>query len=252
MNIRQCYLTENACYKAGQKMAPRGVMVHSTGANNPYLRRYVQPDDGILGENANGNHFNVPYPGGRSACVHAFIGLTADGDIATYQTLPWDFRGWHAGGEANNEYIGFEICEDNLRSGDYFLRAYNEAVELTAYLCELYGLDPAYPGVICHSEGHELGIASNHSDVMHWFPLFGKTMDDFRADVTARMEERMNPVYRTRDDIEAQADWGLETFDKLINKKLIVGEDVQNGKPIYNISRDMLRILTILDRAGKL
>ena len=77
-------------------------------------------------------------------------------------------------------------------------------------------------------------------------------MDDFRADVTARMEERMNPVYRTRDDIEAQADWGLETFDKLINKKLIVGEDVQNGKPIYNISRDMLRILTIRDRAGKL
>ena len=34
--------------------------------------------------------------------------------MATYQTLPWDHRGWHAGGSANNTHIGFEICEDAL------------------------------------------------------------------------------------------------------------------------------------------
>ena len=33
------------------RSSPCGVMVHSTGANNPYLRRYVQPDDGELGKN---------------------------------------------------------------------------------------------------------------------------------------------------------------------------------------------------------
>ena len=73
MRLYQCYATRNACYQAGQTIVPRGIMVHSTGANNPYLRRYVQPDDGRLGENTNGNHFNVPLPGGRQVCVHAFI-----------------------------------------------------------------------------------------------------------------------------------------------------------------------------------
>ena len=37
--------------------------------------------------------------------------------------------------------------------------------------------------IICHSEGYKLGIASNHSDVMHWFPKHGKSMDAFRAEV---------------------------------------------------------------------
>ena len=38
---------------------------------------------------------------------------------------------------------------------------------------------------ICHSEGYKRGIASNHGDVMHWFPKHGKSMDTFRADVKA-------------------------------------------------------------------
>ncbi len=37
--------------------------------------------------------------------------------------------------------------------------------------------------IICHSEGCKLGIASNHGDVMHWFPKHGKSMDTFRAAV---------------------------------------------------------------------
>ena len=41
---------------------------------------------------------------------------------------------------------------------------------LTAHLCETYGLDPM-TDVLDHSEGHAMGIASNHADVGHWFPL---------------------------------------------------------------------------------
>ena len=37
MNLRQLFLTHNACYKAGRNIVPRGIMVHSTGANNPWL-----------------------------------------------------------------------------------------------------------------------------------------------------------------------------------------------------------------------
>ena len=74
MNLRKLILTENACYKAGRKITPKGIMVHSTGANNPYLRRYVGPDDGQLGVNEYNNHWNQDRPGGRQVCVHAFIG----------------------------------------------------------------------------------------------------------------------------------------------------------------------------------
>ncbi|NLV70313.1 MAG: amidase [Clostridiales bacterium] len=181
MNLRKLILTENACYKAGKTIVPKGIMVHSSGANNPYLKRYVRPDDGLLGKNPYNNHWNQDKPDGRQVCVHGFIGKLADGSIATYQTLPWNHRGWHAGGSANDTHIGFEICEDDLTDASYFSAVYKEAVELCVYLCKQYNLTEK--DIICHSEGYKRGIASNHGDVMHWFPRHGKSMDTFRADV---------------------------------------------------------------------
>lgn len=181
MNLHKLIFTENACYKAGRKISVKGIMVHSTGANNPWLKRYVGPDDGLLGQNQYNNHWNTYHPGCREVCVHGFIGKLADGTVATYQTLPWDHRGWHAGGNANNTHIGFEICEDGLTDSTYFAKVYLEAVELCAYLCKLYGLTEQ--DILCHSEGYKQGIASNHGDVMHWFPKHGKSMDTFRAAV---------------------------------------------------------------------
>ena len=116
----------------------------------------------------------------------------ADGSIATYQTLPWNYRGWHAGGSANDTHIGFEICEDGLTDASYFSAVYKEAVELCVYLCKQYGLTER--DIICHSEGYKLGIASNHGDVMHWFPKHGKSMDTFRADVKAGLAATEAPA----------------------------------------------------------
>ena len=180
MNLNKLFLTNNECYKAGKKITVKGIMVHSTGANNPWLKRYL-PDDGKIGKNQYGNHWNTARPGGIQVCVHGFIGKLADGSVATYQTLPWNHRGWHAGGSANNTHIGFEICEDGLSDSTYFNAVYKEAVELCAYLCKEYGLTEK--DIICHSEGYKKGIASNHGDVMHWFPKHGKSMDTFRSDV---------------------------------------------------------------------
>jgi hypothetical protein len=190
MNLHKLILTNNACYKAGKTIVPKGVMVHSTGANNPWLKRYVGPDDGLIGKNTYNNHWNQDRPDGRQVCVHAFIGKLADGSIAAYQTLPWNMRGWHCGGSGNDSYIGFEICEDGLTDSAYFNAVYREAAELCAYLCKEYGLTEK--DVICHSEGYKLGIASNHSDVMHWFPRFGKSMDAFRAEVRKLLEDTGN------------------------------------------------------------
>ena len=199
MRLIKCMLTANDCYKAGRTITPKGVMVHSTGANNPLVARYVQPVEGQkdeaqlkaeIGGNRNANDWNNP---GLDVCTHAFVGKLADGGVGTVQTLPWNHRGWHAGtgtsgGSANNTHISFEICEDDLTDEGYFRKVYQEAVELTAMLCKTYNLNPLADGVvICHSEGYQRGVASNHADVMHWFPKFGKSMDTFRADVSKAM-----------------------------------------------------------------
>ena len=199
MRLIKCMLTANDCYKAGRTITPKGVMVHSTGANNPLVARYVQPVEGQsneaqlkaeIGGNRNANDWNNP---GLDVCTHAFVGKLADGGVGTVQTLPWNHRGWHAGtgtsgGSANNTHIAFEICEDDLTDQGYFRKVYQEAVELTAMLCKTYNLNPLADGVvICHSEGYQRGVASNHADVMHWFPKFGKSMDTFRADVSKAM-----------------------------------------------------------------
>lgn len=184
MRLYRALLTHNDCYLRGRTIRPQGVMVHSTGANNPWLRRYIAPDDGRLGE-PSPRHWNQS---GVGACVHAMIGKAADGSVAAYQTLPWTMRGWHCGRSGNDTHIAFEICEDGLDDEVYFRQTYRAAVELTAYLCQLYHLDPKTDGVVlCHSEGYARGIASNHADVMHWWRKFGATMDDFRADVALEM-----------------------------------------------------------------
>lgn len=74
MNLRKLILTENACYKAGKTIVPKGIMVHSTGANNPYLKRYIGPDDELLGKNPYSNHWNQERPDGQLSPFLAELG----------------------------------------------------------------------------------------------------------------------------------------------------------------------------------
>lgn len=253
MRLKQCILTNNECYQKKRTIIPKGIMVHSTGANNPKLSRYVSPDDGLLGKSST-NHWNQLNPDGRQVCVHAFIGKLADGTIATYQTLPWNHRGWHAGGSANNTHIGFEICEDNLQDPVYFAAVYQEAVELCAYLCQKYSLTEK--SIICHSEGYRLGIASNHADVMHWFPKYGKNMDLFRADVgrllrtqstpvveekPVKQEEEKEMIYQVID--ETMPEWARPAVQWAIDKGVLHG----NAQGLNLDERD-LRVLTWMYR----
>lgn len=242
MNLHKLIFTENECYKAGKYIKPRGIMVHSTGANNPNLRRYVGPDDGLLGVNRYGNHWNRAMD--RQVCVHAFIGKLADGSVATYQVLPWDMRGWHGGGASNDTHIGFEICEDGLDDADYFGKVYREAAELCAMLCREYGLTEK--DIIDHSEGHDLGIASNHGDVKHWFRRFGKTMDDFRADV-GKLLEAPFPFGDVPEDA-----WYRQAVEWAWRRGITQGRDENRFDPDTPITRaELAAMLYRMEGGGK-
>ena len=201
-----CMMTNSTCYKETGRMAVKGILWHSTGANNPWLKRYVQPSDNAsdkaellakLGKNQyknDWNHISV------EAGLNAWIGKLANGTVATVQTMPWDYRPWGCGsgrrGSCNNGWIQFEICEDALTDKAYFEAVYKEACELTAYLCKMFSINPkdsvsfngvSVPVILCHQDSYKLGLGSNHGDVYNWFNKYGKTMDNVRNDVAALM-----------------------------------------------------------------
>ena len=220
-----CMMTQSTCYQGTRTMTVKGILWHSTGANNPTLKRYVQPDDKakdkdswikLLGKNNNGNDMNHI---DREMGVNAWIGELADGTVTTVQVLPWNYRPWGCAsgskGSCNNGWIQFEICEDNLQDEKYFNAIYKEACELTAYLCDMYNLDPKgtvnyngvkVPVILCHADSYDLGLGSNHGDVYHWFTKYGKTMNDVRNDVaklmgkitTSKSEVENKQMYRVR------------------------------------------------------
>ena len=185
MNLKQNYLTESGCYKAGKRITVKGLMIHSVGCPQPKADVFMK----------NWNRAEA------SACVHAIV--EPDGDV--YQILPWNHRGWHCGGGANNTHIGVEMTEpatirytggsnwtetgDGENTKNHVLATYKYAVELFAYLCSQYNLDPLADGVvISHSEGCRRGIASNHGDVEHLWSKFGLSMQQFRKDIKAAMK----------------------------------------------------------------
>ena len=149
-------------------------MLHSVGCPQPSAQVFV-------------NSWNSA---DKSVCVHAFIDANT-GDV--YQTLPWEYRGWHCGsgpnGSGNNTHIGVEMCEpacikytggatftcsDPATAKAAVTRTYNTAVELFAMLCKQFGLDPLKDGVILsHKEGCARGIASNHGDPEHLWNQLG-------------------------------------------------------------------------------
>lgn len=200
-----CMQTTSSCYKGTRKMQVKGILWHSTGANNPNIKRYVQPSDNdpnrnellrIIGTNSNKNDWNHKEV---EAGLNAWIGKLADSTVAAVQTMPWNYRPWgcYKGnlGSCNNGWIQFEICEDSLSDANYFNKVYQEACELTAYLCTLYNLDPYgvttcdrannVPIILCHQDSYKLGLGSNHGDIYHWFNRYGKDMNDVRKDVAA-------------------------------------------------------------------
>ena len=209
MEIIQCYQTKNPCYRKGTPMKPVGIVVHSTGANNPHLCRYVDCPE-RLGVNRYGNHWNRPE---AATLVHGAIGLDKEGIVTVVNTLPYTMAAWGVGKGSRGSYnydptghIQFEMCEDDLTDPSYFDQVMGTAVAYCAQLCREYGL--AAESIVSHKEAHAQGYASNHGDPENWMGRFGMTMEDFRARVRAKLKGEVTIMGKVvnRDELVAWID----------------------------------------------
>lgn len=128
----------------------------------------------------------------------------------------------------------------------YFDNVYAKAVWLYAEILKKVGGKASE--IVSHAEGYKQGIASNHADVGHWFPLHGKTMDVFRADVEKAMNgETVVP----KPPLDEPASWAKEAWEKASKKVGIDGKTVMDGtRPTNNITRQ--EIAVVLNRLGLL
>lgn len=265
MEIKKLILTENDCYQRGRKLVPKGIIVHSTGANNPTLKRYVGPDDGIIGINTYNNHWNMSdaeslekFGQKLARCVHAFIGLDKNSVIRTYQTLPWDMQCWGCAGTGNQTHIQFEVCEDGLQDRQYFYAAVmGAATDLCAYLCYTYDLPVS--AITDHAGAHQMGIASGHADISHWLKVYGLKMDDFRKEVGRKLDmitkqqfetmyDEMNPLIKDINDTKLPASLKPEV-QKLLDSGAINGgtDRAVNARDI-NMRLDSLKAVVVAKR----
>jgi len=185
--------TNHNAYKKKVALKPyKGEMLHSTGANNPYLSRYcgTTPE---LGENRYANSLNDE--GFEDEPIaHDYVGYLKDKvGVETVNALPYDIQCWSSGsgknGRANDNYIQTEVCEDALMDKDYLMRCLETWSKNAAARMVKNGiLTVTSTNCIDHAEGGKLGIASNtHADITHWLTRFGLTMTNVREMVQSEI-----------------------------------------------------------------
>lgn len=174
-------------------------------ANKPYAVKRLQQELMELGFDPKG--VDGSFGPGCEAAVKAYqqsVGIDVDGSVG-----PTTFKYLQ---KREGSYLRY----NRTLAEDYFTNVYGKAVALFAWLMK--EISGKAEEIVCHSEGFKLGIASNHADVLHWFPLHGKTMDIFRADVAAAMSGQSIPT----DPLAA-------AVDKLAAKGILTAPDYWKG-----------------------
>ncbi len=183
----QAFATFSECYQRGIKMpngAPRGIVIHSTAANNPNLSRYVL-DEERCGVNPYKNYMGSENAarGGNYTTPHAVAGLDINNQPAIAQLLPYTMKCYGCGqgsrGSYNDTHVQIEICEDDRTDSTYV----SDMLEMVAKWCA--DIIREYPtigvnDIVSHREAHAQGYASNHGDPEHWIEQHDFTMDKFR------------------------------------------------------------------------
>lgn len=192
-------------------------------------------------------------------------------------------------GSRNPTHIGIEMTEpstikytggasfkdlnpENTRK--HIIGVTETAAELFADLCIFHGLTVNDISITTHRQSHLDGYGGNHGDPEHIWKVIGYTLKDFRRDVQAHIDAKKGDVlalmtkqefekildeklasvkptvYQTIDDVPKYA---KDVVQKLIDAGALAGTGATvNGKPVLNLSDDLVRTLVILDRLGVL
>lgn len=270
-----CMMTNSSCFKKNQKMIPVGIVWNSTGENKPYLKNYVQPtykEDWnyndiikIIGLNDRGDDYNHTL---RNDGYHAWIGLDDSKNILSVQTLPWNYRAAGCGmgevGSADNGWIQINICENVLNNHEYFSEMYGELINLTAYLCELFEIDPfgsaplndfsdkICPTIMDHHEANKLGVATSRQDVFHWFKKYDLNMRKAREDVQKLIQNTVSPYAKLNNVQTNKVNVSKQTFPVVVNVNKL---NVRSGpsldyEVLYVASKDTFFIVEEQDGWG--
>lgn len=109
------------------------------------------------------------------ANAHAFIDWNE-----VLLTLPVDEIAWSVGQPANNFTYNIELC--HAANATDFAKEWDIATQYAAKWCIDFQKDPL-TFIKSHDEIRRLFGGTDHTDPNDYFATFGKTMDDFRADV---------------------------------------------------------------------
>ena len=228
--------------RSGARLNPMGVVVHETATPGATAR----------------DEFNFFNTGNRDASAHGFV------DWNEYiQTVPYTEIAWHAGQTANRRYIGIELC--HAESQEEFIKVWDNAVMVIASIFSYFGWEVTKDTLLSHSDVSLRWGETDHTDPIGYFKKFGKTMEDFKAAVKneiigglnmtqyeelsekiAQMQGKLDRIntfkYNYMD--ENMPAWARPSVQKLMDKGYL------KGSGGLDLTYDMLRIITILDRAG--
>ena len=184
------YATKCGAYTSGKTITPNGCVNHSLGVAQPSVDNVFEA-------------MNNPNSGYG---VHAILGDFHKGEGRILQTLPFNYRPWGCGsgnkGSFNATRLQWEICEPAghtynggtminysvEKNMEYFNRMKKMLIAWNVYCA--YKFKYGVSMINDHSESYALGYATNHADVMHWFPKHGYSMDKLRADVKSILDEK--------------------------------------------------------------
>lgn len=203
---------------------------------NQYIVLHYTANNGDTALN-NCKYFDETY---RGASANYFVDETS-----IYQCVRDTDIAWHVGAHKyyndcrNENSIGIELCSRLDSSGKYYFKdkTVNNAVELTAFLCEKYGIEDIDKYVVRHWDcTHKKCPAPWVENEAMWV--------EFKERVK---EKIMNNQYgyEIYDTIEEVPDWAQESIKKALDKGVLKG----TGKGL-KLTLIETRVICWLDRCG--
>ena len=165
-------MTNSTAWAKGiKKMTPKGIIIHSSGFEQPYLWYFIQPSNSnpnksqilnTIGVNKKHTDYNHTR---RLINYHYWIGKDSNNNIQTIKAFPNDFK-------IKDNYIHICLLEDDLNDKKYALQIVSELIQLCVHLCKEFHWNEN--NVLGHSE------ISSLPDANYWLKKYGYDIDTIR------------------------------------------------------------------------